>query len=53
MGIYFGCPELSVPVEGVTGKRVELPCDIKANRRDDTVYMVLWFRDADSIPIYR
>lgn len=45
--------EMSIPVEGVVGKRVEMPCDITPSRRDDTVYMVLWFRGEESIPIYR
>jgi len=45
--------EISVPVEGVKGKRVDMPCDISPSRRDDSVYMVLWFRGDESIPIYR
>lgn len=47
--------DLTIPVEGVVGKRVEMPCDIRPSpsRRDDSVYMVLWFRMEESVPIYR
>ncbi|OXA60409.1 Tyrosine-protein phosphatase 4 [Folsomia candida] len=44
--------EISAPVEGVVGKRTDMTCDISSNRRDDSVYMVLWFRGDESIPIY-
>ncbi|CAG7817926.1 unnamed protein product, partial [Allacma fusca] len=29
-----------------------MPCELKPSRRDDSVYMVLWFRGDESIPIY-
>ncbi|ODM97671.1 hypothetical protein Ocin01_09007 [Orchesella cincta] len=40
-------------VEGVLGHRVEMPCDIVPKRRDDSVYMVLWFRESAGKPLYR
>lgn len=47
---------VSVPVtevQGVLGKKTALPCDITARDKDDAVYMVLWFKDADGEPLYR
>lgn len=40
-------------VEGVLGHRVEMPCDITPKRRDDPVYMVLFFRESGGKPLYR
>lgn len=48
--LYFIVPVEHV--EGVLGHRVELPCDIAANRREDTVYMVMWFRESGGKPLY-
>jgi len=42
-----------VDVQGVLGKKTMMPCDIIPQDRDDAVYMVLWFKDADGEPIYR
>ncbi len=38
----------------VEGGRAELPCDITAPMRGDSVYLVLWYRkDYSGTPIYR
>lgn len=45
----------SVPAEtvwAVEGKDVELPCDVTPEE-DDVLNMVLWFRGASGIPLYR
>jgi hypothetical protein len=42
-----------VDVQGVLGKKTMLPCDITPHDRDDAVYMVLWFKEADGEPLYR
>ncbi|XP_012222071.1 neural cell adhesion molecule 2 isoform X2 [Linepithema humile] len=34
------------------GENVELPCDITTPVADDSVNMVLWFKDNDGIPLY-
>lgn len=34
------------------GKTAILPCDIDTNLKDDRIYMVLWYRDKQSKPIY-
>ncbi|BES90972.1 CD80-like C2-set immunoglobulin domain [Nesidiocoris tenuis] len=39
-------------VQGVLGKKTALPCDITARDKDDAVYMVLWFKDSESEPLY-
>ncbi|XP_063231434.1 nephrin-like isoform X2 [Bacillus rossius redtenbacheri] len=39
-------------VEGVLGRKTMLPCDINPRDRDDAVYMVLWFKEADGEPLY-
>ncbi|PSN39883.1 hypothetical protein C0J52_22446 [Blattella germanica] len=41
-----------VDVKGVLGKKTMMPCDITPRDRDDTVYMVLWFKEADGEPLY-
>ncbi|XP_036150830.1 uncharacterized protein LOC118648607 [Monomorium pharaonis] len=35
------------------GDNVELPCDITPPRPEDSVNMVLWFKDNAGIPLYR
>jgi hypothetical protein len=40
-------------VQGVLAKQAMLPCDITPLERDDAVYMVLWFKEADGEPLYR
>ncbi|GBP53635.1 hypothetical protein EVAR_38609_1 [Eumeta japonica] len=45
----------SVPtsdVSGVLGKKAALPCDIQPLHLDDTVSMVLWFKESDGEPLY-
>jgi hypothetical protein len=42
-----------VDVRGVLGKKTMMPCDITPRDRDDAVYMVLWFKEADGEPLYR
>jgi hypothetical protein len=42
-----------VDVKGVLGKKTMMPCDITPRDRDDAVYMVLWFKEADGEPLYR
>ncbi|KAJ4448424.1 hypothetical protein ANN_10440 [Periplaneta americana] len=42
-----------VDVQGVLGRKTVMPCDITPRDRDDTVYMVLWFKEADGEPLYR
>ncbi|XP_065086587.1 hemicentin-1-like [Ochlerotatus camptorhynchus] len=39
-------------VSGVLGKQASLPCDIRPLERDDAVYMVFWFKEEDSEPLY-
>ncbi|XP_069683124.1 neural cell adhesion molecule 2 [Periplaneta americana] len=41
-----------VDVQGVLGRKTVMPCDITPRDRDDTVYMVLWFKEADGEPLY-
>ncbi|KDR21492.1 hypothetical protein L798_04051, partial [Zootermopsis nevadensis] len=41
-----------VDVRGVLGKKTMMPCDITPRDRDDAVYMVLWFKEADGEPLY-
>jgi hypothetical protein len=50
------CHYVSVPtinVQGVLGKKGHLPCDIEPPDKTDSVYMVLWFKEADGEPLYR
>jgi len=44
-----------IEVESLVGGRAEFPCDVNPlpDRRDDSVHMVLWFRDDFGKPIYR
>lgn len=47
---------VSVPLKNVSGvllQKAHLPCDIKPKQDDDTVFMVLWFKDTEAEPIYR
>ncbi|XP_076268336.1 protein turtle homolog A-like isoform X1 [Rhynchophorus ferrugineus] len=39
-------------VDAVLSRSTTLPCDVESNIRDDRVYMVLWYRDGHSKPIY-
>ena len=41
-----------VTVVTVEGGRADLPCDIEAKSKDDSVYLVLWYRKTGT-PIYR
>lgn len=51
--MFTAVPE--VEVESLVGGRAEFPCDVNPlpDRRDDSVHMVLWFRDDFGKPIYR
>ena len=49
--MFAAMPEMSV--EAVAGGRAELACDVTPSRRDDSVHMVLWFRDDFAKPVYR
>ena len=40
-------------VQGVLAKQALLPCDITPLERDDVVFMVLWFREGNTEPLYR
>ena len=47
---------LSVPVrnvEAVLGGIAELPCDVTPEDVHDDVYLILWFKDEASKPMYR
>ncbi|XP_008195943.1 hemicentin-2 isoform X1 [Tribolium castaneum] len=39
-------------VDAVLGRSATLPCDIDPGIREDRVYMVLWYRDTHTKPIY-
>ena len=45
-------PEAEITVLTVEGGRADLPCDITAKNKDDSVYLVLWYRKTGT-PIYR
>jgi hypothetical protein len=45
-------PEAEVSVLTVEGGRADLPCDIAAKSKDDSVYLVLWYRKNSGTPIY-
>lgn len=40
-----------VAIDGVVGKKVQLPCDISSD--NDEVNMVLWYKEGGNEPIYR
>ena len=47
---------ISVPirnVEAVLGGIAELPCDVTPEDVHDDVYLILWFKDEASKPMYR
>ena len=47
---------ISVPirnVEAVLGGMAELPCDVTPEDVHDDVYLILWFKDEASKPMYR
>ncbi|CAH1987497.1 unnamed protein product, partial [Acanthoscelides obtectus] len=43
----------TVEVQGVLGKKGDLPCDITPRDREDAVAMVLWFKETIGEPLYR
>ena len=50
------CFFISVPiknVEAVLGGIAELPCDVTPEDVHDDVYLILWFKDEASKPMYR
>ena len=42
----------AVAVTSLEGSTADLPCDIAA-RENDSVYLVLWYRQDSGTPIYR
>ncbi|XP_075223938.1 neural cell adhesion molecule 1-like [Lycorma delicatula] len=40
-------------VDAVLGRSAELPCNMEPAIKEDRVYMVLWFREGNSKPLYR
>lgn len=40
-------------VEVVGGSVVRLPCDLSPPEDDDSVALVIWYKDDDKTPIYR
>lgn len=42
-----------MPVGAVLTRSATLPCDIETEDRDDRVYMILWYKDGHSKPIFR
>ena len=48
-----GSTTTEVTVVTVEGGRADLPCDIEAKSKDDSVYLVLWYRKNSGTPIYR
>ena len=48
-----GSTSTEVTVVTVEGGRADLPCDIEAKSKDDSVYLVLWYRKNSGTPIYR
>ena len=48
-----GSSTTEVTVVTVEGGRADLPCDIEAKSKDDSVYLVLWYRKNSGTPIYR
>jgi hypothetical protein len=49
--VLFAVPIRSV--EAVLGGSAELPCDILPDEAHDDVYLVLWFKDEATKPMYR
>ncbi|XP_050293080.1 hemicentin-1 isoform X2 [Anthonomus grandis grandis] len=45
-------PTAMVSVDAVLARSATLPCDIEPSIREDRIYMVLWYRDGHSKPIY-
>lgn len=41
-----------MPVGAVLTRSATLPCDIETEDRDDRVYMILWYKDGHSKPIF-
>lgn len=44
--------EIPVPVQAVSGGRLNLPCDVTSPLPDDSVSLVLWYRDDSAVPVY-
>ncbi|XP_039283024.1 LOW QUALITY PROTEIN: hemicentin-2-like, partial [Nilaparvata lugens] len=42
-----------VMVDAVLGRSAEMPCNMEPGIKEDRVYMVLWFREGSSKPLYR
>jgi len=50
--IFFLVAVPIVAIEGVIGKKVQLPCDIRSTDNDE-ISMVLWYKEGRDEPIYR
>ncbi|KAL7301304.1 hypothetical protein TKK_0006041 [Trichogramma kaykai] len=46
-------PIRTIAVQGVGGQTATLPCDIQPQENNDSVTMVLWFKDSTREPVYR
>ena len=40
-------------VTAVLGETAILPCELTPSKRDDSAYLVLWYKDIFGTPIYR
>jgi hypothetical protein len=49
---FFFFSAVSYSVVAVKDSRTELPCDLTPPEQDDSVYLVLWFKEGSDIPIY-
>jgi len=52
--IFQNCLVEIDTMQGVEGHSVELPCDLTPPNKNESVYLVLWYRqDEGGEPIYR
>ena len=40
-------------VRSVEGQRTSLPCDLSPPHHNETVYLVLWYKEDQGEPLYR
>ncbi|XP_067143673.1 neural cell adhesion molecule 2-like [Centruroides vittatus] len=45
-------PDILLSLSAVAGGKVDLPCDIASPMEEDEVYLVLWYKDESTTPIY-
>ena len=43
----------TVDIRGVVGHQLSLPCDLTPPHQNETVYLVLWYREDQGEPLYR